>query len=296
MNSMSTESERQSTNALDQRIHENSDPCGMVAPLYSRRECLGLLLGPILIIHSGCARHRPVETVMPTEPAPFQQFVAPNFDWSTVKRVVLMPMANQTAFAQASAELQQNLAAELQRAGRFDVVMETEEDSTARSRDVFARGSFDELELLRIAREHDAQAILFGLVTQYHPYPPPRVGLSLIMISPGEGVAIASADGLWDAREAETAHQAQAYLHQKLNWRQSLMGVDRALESPDVYQRFVCQQVAMSLNPPGGGGPANSGVLPQLSNEPTAILPASHQSFQKPATRSLPHPNNKPRP
>ncbi len=295
MNFMSTEQERQNaTSELDLRILESSGPGSLVTPIYSRRECLGLLVGPLLVIHSGCVRHRPVQTVMPTEPAPYQQFVAPNFDWTTVKRVVLMPMANQTAFAQASAEIQQNLAAELQRAGRFDVVMETQEDSAARSRDVFTRGSFDELELLRIARQHDAQAILFGQVTQYHPYPPPRVGLSLIMISPGEGVAIASADGLWDAREAETAHQAQAYLHQKLNWRQSLMGVDRALESPDVYQRFVCQQVATSLNPPYGGG--NSGALPPLSAEPSAILPASHQSFQKTPTRSQPHPNSKPRP
>ena len=291
---MSTEYERPSANDPDPGILEISDPAGIVAPLYSRRECLGLLLGPIVIFHSGCVRHRPVETVMPTEPAPFQQFVAPNFDWSTVKRVVLMPMANQTAFAQVSVEMQQNLAAELQRAGRFDVVLETQEDSVVRSREVFARGSFDELELLRVARDHDAQAILFGLVTQYHPYPPPRVGLSLIMISPAEGVAIASADGLWDAREVETAHQAKTYLQQQLNWRQSLMGVDRALESPDVYQRFVCQQVATSLNPPGAG--SSGGVLPPLSAEPTEILPASHQSVQKAKPRNLPHPNSKPRP
>ena len=74
------------------------------------------------------------------------------------------------------------------------------EMTRARSGDVFNRGQFDELELLRVAREYDAQAILFGKVTQYYPYTPPKIGLSLIMISPAEGVAIASADGLWDAR------------------------------------------------------------------------------------------------
>lgn len=231
-----------------------------------------LVLGLMLALHPGCA-HPTVQPVPPPEPAPYQQFVAPNFDWSTVKRVVLMPMANQSAYAQASVELQNNLAAELQRAGRFDVVVATREDPGGRARDIFSRGSFDELELLRIAREYDAQAVLFGKLTQYQPYAPPRVGLSLIMISPAEGVAIASADGLWDARELSTARQAQGYLREKLSWRQGLMGMDRAIESPDVYQRFVCQQVAASLNPPE----TPTGAPPGLSAFPTEILPAGYQ-------------------
>jgi hypothetical protein len=231
------------------------------------------LLGLWLSVHLGCA-HAPVPTtVVQTEPAPFQQFIAPNFDWSTVKRVVLMPLANQTEFSHVSVELQTNLAAELQRVGRFDVVVATQEDSGGRARDIFSTGAFDELELLRIARAYDAQAILFGNVTQYHPYAPPRVGLSLIMINPGEGVAIASADGLWDARELTTARQAQAYLQEKLSWRRGLLGTDRPLESPDVYQRFVCQQIATSLTPPDLGG------MPplQLSPFPNEVMPTGYE-------------------
>ena len=230
-----------------------------------RRYVMGLLM----MVHLGCA-HQPIQTAAPVVPAPYQQFVAQNFDWSTVKRVVLMPMANNTAYAQASVELQNNLAAELQRAGRFDVVVATHEDAGARARDIFSRGTFDEIELLRIARDYDAQAVLFGQLTQYNPYAPPKVGLTLLMISPAEGVAIASADGLWDAREITTAHQAQGYLHDKLSWRQSLLGVDRALESPDVYQRFVCQQVATSLQPPQG----IALPPPPLNSEPSAVMPA----------------------
>lgn len=239
------------------------------------RHILGLVL--LLMLHVmllpvGCV-HPPLQVAAPPSPAPFQQFIAPNFDWTTVKRVVLMPMDNQSAFAHASVELQTNLAAEFQRTGRFDIVMATREDPGARARDIFSSGNFDELELLRIAREYDAQAILFGRVTQYHPYAPPRVGLSLIMISPAEGVAIASSDGLWDARELSTSRQAQGYLKENLSWRQGLMGVDRALESPDVYQRFVCQQIASSLTPPELKGPP-----PAMMGSPAEILPAGYQS------------------
>jgi hypothetical protein len=240
--------------------------------MLKRRHLLCLVPGLSLGLYLGCVHH-PVQTVLPPEPAPYQQFVSQKFDWSTVKRVVLLPLANQTDFEHASVELQTNLAAELQRMGRFDIVVATVEDPAARARDVFANGGFDEIELLRIARQYDAQAILFGNVTNYHPYAPPRVGLSLVMICPAEGVAIASTDGLWDARELTTARQAHEYLQQKLSWRQGLLGVDRVLESPDVYQRFVCHQIASSLNPPDMNVAA-----PPLSNVPTEILPAGYES------------------
>lgn len=264
-------------------------------------------LGLWLSLHLGCAHHAQQAQVAcppPPPPAPFQQFVAPNFDWSTVKRVVLMPMANQTAFAHASVEIQTNLAAELQRAGRFDVVVATFDDPGGRARDIFHRGAFDEIELLRIAREYDAQAVLYGNVTQYHPYAPPRVGLSLIMISPGEGVAIASADGLWDARELTTAKQAQSYLQQKLSWRQGLLGLDRPLESPEVYQRFVCEQIATSLMPPESGqmappqfGPTPNGVMP-VNYEPAPAAPATPTAPQpkKSIWKYSPHSRTNPNP
>ncbi len=246
-----------------------------------RRAAVILML--VLATVWGCAHKRQQKqaaALMQATPAPYQQFVAQNFDWSSVQRVVLMPLANQTAYPKATEELQANLAAELQRTGRFDIVVATRDDPGARAQDIFRGGQFDELELLRVAREYQAQAVLFGNLTQYHPYSPPRVGLSLLMVSPAEGVAIASSDGVWDAREATTAAQAQTFYKQTLEWPQSLMGANRVLESPDVYQRFVCQQVAATLGPsaPGGvqqaGGsfaPAlNSVAMPPVSDPPPA--------------------------
>lgn len=218
----------------------------------------------------GCAHDRPAE-VMAT--APFQQYLDPRVDWGSVQRVVLMPLANQTAYPRIADEMQTNLAAELQRAGRFDIVVATREDPGASARDVFARGQFDEVELLRVAREYQAQAVLFGQVTQYHPYNPPRVGLSLLMVHPAEGIAIASAEGLWDAREVGTASQAKQLYGQSLSWPQSVLGTDRVLESPDVFQRFVSQQVASSLIPPSA--PATVSVT---SEPQDFVLPASNLS------------------
>lgn len=253
-------------------------------------------LSLLLALSQGCAHDT---TATMAAAAPFQQYLDPRVDWSSIQRVVLMPLANQTAYPKVADEMQSNLAAELQRAGRFDMVVATREDLSVKARDIFSSGRFDEIELLRVAREYQAQAVLFGQVTQYHPYNPPRVGLSLVMIHPGEGIAIASSEGLWDARETETAAQAKQLYGQSLSWPQTVLGADRVLESPDVFQRFVSQQVASSLIPPTvmttppvttelqNVMPASGTYRPTL---PPSVPPASDDSFQAPHIPNNPSP------
>jgi hypothetical protein len=243
-----------------------------------------LTVALVFCITLGCVYHRapvPVETVK-NIPSPYQQFIAKNFDWSTIHRVVMMPVANQSAFPNVNEEIQKNLAIELQRVGRFEIVVAKINDPGARAVDVFASGQFNEIESVRVAREYQADAILFVNVTHYHPYNPPRVGLSLLLISPAEGIPIASLSGLWDAREAPTLQLAQAYVKQSQNWSRSLLSQDRVLESPDVFQRFVCQQVSTTFqpNPPQSVQPAGMST--------NMIIPAEAVESNLPMDAELP--------
>ena len=97
------------------------------------------------------------------------------------------------------------------------------------------------------------------------------------MVSPTEGMVIASVNGLWDARETNIAAHAQAYMKQTQNWSRSLFGAERVIESPDVYQRYVSQQVALALYPPAVGmGVAMGQMAPMGQMNPTeTIIPTS---------------------
>lgn len=260
--------EDRGTGNEDQRMNLFRSPSCLLPTAF----CLPLSL--LLTLGVGCAHDRPAESMATV--APFQQYLDPRVDWSSIQRVVLMPVANQTAYPKVADEMQTSLAAELQRAGRFDIVVATREDPGAKARDIFARGQFDEVELLRVAREYQAQAVLFGQVTNYHPYNPPRIGLSLLMVHPAEGIVIASSEGLWDARETGTAAQAKQLYGQTLSWPQSMLGADRVLESPDVFQRFVSQQVATSLIPAGP-----SVGLPASNEVQNFVIPVSGTSVPK---------------
>jgi hypothetical protein len=98
-----------------------------------------------------------------------------------------------------------------------------------------------------LAAEYQVDAVLFGTITHYHPYAPPRIGLSLRLISPADAAVIASIDGLWDAREKLVAEQARAFHAHIHHGERSLMGGDLVLESPHLFQRFVSHEAVNAL-------------------------------------------------
>ncbi len=244
---------------------------------------------------AGCAP----KCVATTPPPPVcHRYQAPGIDWSHIRRILLVPLENDSPYPQGTYDVGESLAARLQLSGRFEIVLAGPDTRIACRDAVRLNGRFDEGELIELAEAYNADAILFGSLTQYQPYTPPRVGLSLRLISPASGSLIASVDGLWDAREGSVADQARAYTAYVLNDGRSLNGCDLALESPAIFRRFACQQAAEALLypvqlPPAEGtavqpaGGADSGTPPQ----PIAPYPAPYLPPPEPAP-PLPGPDS----
>jgi hypothetical protein len=210
-----------------------------------------------------------------------------------------VPLENESPYPQGTFDLQESLAARMQCAGRFEVVLASPDTHLACRDAVRLNGRFDEAELVELADEHNADAVLFGAITQYQPYAPPRVGLSLRLVSPATGALIASVDGLWDARDRSVADQARWYTALVLNNGQSLTGCDLALESPALFRRFACHQAVDALvspvqtpatsAPPGQFAPAAQPVAPVQPAEayPPPVLPPPIPA--PPAPSDAPH-------
>lgn len=212
----------------------------------------------------------------PPPPPTFSEYHAPGFDPNVLTRVLLMPLANESGYLNAGEEIRVALAAELQSQARFEVVMAPPNPELTNAQLVHLHGRFNEAAMVALARTFKVDGIIMGALTQYHPYAPPRIGLSLQMVSPSEAVVVASVDGLWDARNKRIADEAKGYYHQT-NHPYLLISreTDLALTSPQLYQRFVCHQVAASLAnppppaPPGADGAAqgsNSGAEEKTAN------------------------------
>lgn len=204
----------------------------------------GLTLILLTALAGGCA------LLCPPPPAPppiSRDYHAAGFDWSAVGRMLILPLANETAYYPAAEEFRDALAAELQALGRFEVVRAPCDAPGCLVQDVRLGGRFNEAALIELARVFRAEVIVLGTITQYSPYPPPRLGLSVQAVSPFDAVVVASADGLWDAASKGTADLAQAFHREGLRPRQAWMTSELTLDSPRFFQRFVGGQVARAL-------------------------------------------------
>lgn len=223
-----------------------------------------LTLSLCCVIAIGCAK--PCPPPLPSAPV-CHQFHAPGFDWTTVRRILLVPLANDSSYPRATLEFQETLAARLQCAGRFEVVLASPDTQIACRDAVRTNGRFDEAELIELAEDYHADAIAFGTITQYQPYAPPRVGLSLRLVSPRDAAVISSVDGLWDARDKSVTEQARCYTALTLNDDQSLLTCDITSGSPILFRRFACHYAVEAL--------VNPVQYPMMESQPVQTASAT---------------------
>jgi hypothetical protein len=182
------------------------------------------------------------------------------FSWSTVNRVVIVPVYNQSQYPTATFEIREALAAELQKLGRFEVVAPEPGYPDVLSRLIHVNGQFDEAEMLAVGQEFSADVVIHVAITQYSPYTRPRLGLIVQAVAPQEAKVVASVDGLWDVSCGDTAVRAREFFRapQPTRMQQYLHGPptptdgypdELALESPKLFQQFVCMELAQVLIP-----------------------------------------------
>ncbi len=193
-------------------------------------------------------------------PAPptFSQYHLEGWDWSGVSRVVLLPFRNESEYTRAGEESRAALAAELQRAGRFEVISAAPDDQAVRAAEIRCGGRFDELAMLEIGHAMKADVVIHGIVSQYSPYPRPRLGLVLQAVSPQEAKVVASVDGLWDTTDLAIAERVRVYYRQRARERppwirnhviasDDSFAAELALDSPLLFRRFVARECVLAL-------------------------------------------------
>jgi hypothetical protein len=210
----------------------------------------------------------------PPKPGPptYSHYQQPGWQWGDVSRVLVLPPRNESAFTRAGEELHAALCGELQRLGRFEVVQAPPDPEGQLAKLIHVSGRFDEGAMLDLGKLTRADVVVFPTITQYSPYPRPRLGVVLQAVAPLEGKVIASVDGLWDTTDAAVAEQVRTHYRQRPTplpaWvRNHEIATDdsfageRALDSPALFQRYVCHVGARVLVglPEAGGVPMQTG-------------------------------------
>src|SRR5262245_61184408 len=127
----------------------------------SRRLIAISILLMILFQAVGCSQMRPHNPVIP---APFSHYRAGEFSWASVRRMLILPLWNESTEPRVAEEIREVLCAELQSMGLFEVVCAPFETPPGCSKGVRVSGRFDELELIELAQTFHADTVLCGSV------------------------------------------------------------------------------------------------------------------------------------
>lgn len=209
------------------------------------------------------------QVVQPMQPV--REYRARGFDWGGVRRVLLLPLVNETAFPHAAVELRHALANEFQALGRFEVVVAPDDVCEHLAHEVRLGGRFNEQATIELARLFRADVLVFGTLGAYSPYVPQRIGLTLQVVSPFDAVVVASVDGLWDTSQKSVANQAAAFYREpppppathalvalgeiafgvmakgNLPPQEPAVNSELVRDSPRLFQRFVSHQAVGAL-------------------------------------------------
>lgn len=193
---------------------------------------------------SGCGL---VESFL--DPTPNREDVAvawraPTVDGHQIRRVVVLPFQNLCDHPEQVSIVESAFVDEFQKRQAVEVVSLDRGALTESEEEAFLiNGRVQADTLVRLSRHHQADAVLYGAVTQYKGYEPLALGLRVELVSAGAGDVVWSANGIFDAADDRVQRDVRNFHDTTLGETHSLEGWRLVLMSPNRFATYACARV-----------------------------------------------------
>jgi hypothetical protein len=170
-------------------------------------------------------------------------------DLSRVTRVVFVELIDDTGYPRISERMTTALCQQLLRSGHFRVDIIPPTHPQLRYLDVNKREPYTISELAAIRKALNCDAILFGRMTSYQPYPSTQVGLYLRLLDLQDGKLAWAVDDVWDTTNRQTVERIKRYYFNHMAEDYQPVNYEMGIMSTDGFQKFVAFEVVETLNP-----------------------------------------------
>jgi len=200
-----------------------------------------LLMAVMIIPLASCTLYRPV--VAETG----HYYINPYADFSTVGKTVVFELDNLSTRPEISTELTQAITEAVQKRHLFSLSALYRAEPAWRNLDLNGSSSYSLEELSVIRQQSKADAVLFGRITRYHPYPHLLVALHLKLIDLRNGKLLWATEQVWDSTDKSVERRMRLYFNSRMRAGFQPMDWELLITSPRAFNKFVASEVAHTL-------------------------------------------------
>lgn len=192
----------------------------------------------LLVFLSGCTIIRS-ETVEKDH-----YYLRPSDGSANVARVVVFEFDNQTNRADLSHILTNSITEAVRKKHLFTVTSLYRSDPTWQNLALGEEDGFDIRELAAIRSQLKADAVLFGCINQYYPYPHMFTGLHLKMVDLRTGELLWALEQVWDSTDKAVENRMRKFFDNQMRSGYQPMDWQLLVTSPRAFNKFVAWEVA----------------------------------------------------
>lgn len=204
-----------------------------------------------LLVH-GCSTFQPEDAVSGPDYKPANIFRSSTNLPTTIRRVAVLPVVadrHSLELQTAGETMAPIVADELQRSGRFEVVLVTPERLAALTglKELIMEREIPTNSLSRLKDAFACEAVMFTRVTQYRPYPPPAIGWRIKLVDCVSQNTLWAADEVFDSGEAAVQNSARRYEAGRSSSAPALADSRAILGTPARFARYSLNALFATL-------------------------------------------------
>ncbi|MFC1633486.1 hypothetical protein ACFL5Z_01480 [Planctomycetota bacterium] len=186
---------------------------------------------------------------IPQNPAQTQNYyyLNPNKKLSSIGRVVIVELNNESSYTQISTDVTETLFQSLQKKQVFGLTVVRKNDPSWRSLRLEKDSTLDLNQILTIQETLKCDGLLLGTITEFRPYPHMAIGLRLKLLDLQDGELIWALEQVWDSSDKTTEKRIKDYFKSRKGSGLTPLHEQLAIVSPLEFIKFVSYEVSETL-------------------------------------------------
>jgi len=195
----------------------------------------------VVVFLSGCGAYRS------SAPAGDYYYQNPDKHLTTISRVAIVELDNDSSYPQISTDVTEALFQALQKKQVFGLTLVRRNDPAWRSLQLEQDSTYTLDQILAIREALKCDGILTGTVTEFRSYPRMTLGLRLKLLDLRDGQLLWAIEQVWDSADEKTEDRIRKYFQSRSRSSSAPLREWLAAVSPLEFIKFVSYEVAGTL-------------------------------------------------